>query len=681
MACGYRSDLPTFLTESDSNVLSQLVEFVSREGFKELALDQIPVWKEEVALLRRLAKQLMLETEEARSWSFLLEFVLPRWNTRPDVVLIAHDALFVLELKCGAKSFDSAAKRQTCGYALDLRDFHSESDNVPIVPMLIATNANESLFASEETGSSGPLWGIECLRPRDLSDRVVRIWEKAHDPKAKPIDPVRWDAGTYRPTSNIIESAQRLYETHSVLEIKRAWAENLESTTDFLKQIIGRAQREHFKAICFVTGVPGAGKTLTGLQAVHTEDVHPDPGKSKVFLSGNGPLVKIIGQALRNNIKANNPSLTREELTQEVGRFIQNVHHFLRDHLDRSPEQIPEEQLVVFDEAQRAWDAEHIQRKWGRRWGIPFNASEPELLMRIMSRHKDWCVIIALVGGGQEIYKGEAGLSEWGRALTQMPEGWVVYVSPDVLEGGTSVAGQRLFEDTTLPKNLRVLPEEKLHLKLSVRSLRALHLNDWVNHLLDGNPGAAKLALSRCAGSPLFLTRKLEAAREWLREEWKTKRINEHQRYGLIASSGAIRLRAYGLEVSRGFRNAFPFESWFLSPKDNVNSSYQLEVALTEFECQGLELDWVGVCWGGDLYVDEALAHWSHRKFRGAKWQRIHNPLEQQYLTNVYRVLLTRAREGMIIWVPEGRSDDPNLEPAEFDAIASYLENAGVGHL
>jgi hypothetical protein len=293
-------------------------------------------------------------------------------------------------------------------------------------------------------------------------------------------------------------------------------------------------------------------------------------------------------------------------------------------------------------------------------------------MLGIMERCPGWCVIVALVGGGQEIHNGEAGLEEWGQALAATSEKWQVLVSPQALEGGPSLAGHRLFGGS-LPTNCCITQLPALHLDVSVRSLRAQMIAQWVNLVLGCEPEAARKAIGAAREFPLVLTRDLNTAQKWLRDRSRGER-----RCGLVVSSGSIRHRAYGIEVSSGFRRGYSYEEWFLGERDDVRSSHQLEVAATEFECQGLELDWVGVCWGNDLCIDPSSGQWRYQKFRGNKWQGVRSEGARRFLLNKYRVLLTRAREGMVIWVPRGEPSDITRDPAPLDATAGYLTAAGV---
>jgi len=348
----------------------------------------------------------------------------------------------------------------------------------------------------------------------------------------------------------------------------------------------------------------------------------------------------------------------------EAKTLIENVHVFARYYTDDTLRP-PSNHAIIFDEAQRAWNrAQHV-KKFKRDY------SEPEMLLRIMERHEDWAVIVALVGGGQEINDGEAGLEEWGRALVGATKDWAIFASPEVLEGGPSTAGHRLFSDT---QGGEVHTSPTLHLRTSNRSLRAEKLATWVNCVLDGDwEGAVSLQITE--KFPILLSRDLNRTRLMLRAQGIG--VN---RYGLVGSSGAARLRAEGLEPSSTFHADYPWEHWYLAEKTDVRSSFQCEVFATEFEIQGLELDWIGLCWGGDCIWNKASG-WTLRALRPgvqSKWSSIKNKDKREFRKNAYRVLLTRARMGMVVFVPRGDAADPTNSPEEFDATAGYLVQCGV---
>ena len=333
-----------------------------------------------------------------------------------------------------------------------------------------------------------------------------------------------------------------------------------------------------------------------------------------------------------------------------------------------SPDEAPPEHVVVFDEAQRAWDGEqmHLKKRGSK--------SEAELMLDVMARCPDWAVIVALIGFGQEIHQGEAGLAEWGRALERRSENWLVMAPPVVLD--RRVEGSMCLFASGPSDILAIGREPHLHLATSIRSHRARLVGDWVQAVIDCDSHTAKTLFEDSTDFPIRFTRDLATARTWLRTQCGT--LPYPGNCGLVASSGALRLRAHGLEVSSGFRRGFPYEDWFLAGPDDVRSAAMLEVAATEFECQGLELDWVGVCWGGDLVFDANSHSWLTRRFAGSRYLSVNNPVSQRFLLNKYRVLLTRARKGMIIWVPPGSAADATREAKHFDATADFLDTCGI---
>lgn len=651
-------------------VIGRLVGGIANAGHSELRMAQIPAWKTAINVIDATGRTLIQRLPSSAEWELIFEYEIPRRQKRPDVILLADDVIFVIEFKAGAESFTGADKWQTLSYALDLSDFHQESHGRTTVPVLVATQAAAH---QNETIESDGVFPVQLHNPATLAEGIEAIVAGHHTEAATRIDPESWVNSPYRPSRTIIEAAEHLYQHHDVREISHAYAQNLTGTTDCLIRAMQAAQRERRRICCFVTGVPGAGKTLAGLNAVHDPQIRRDGRPSGVFLSGNGPLVKVVSEALARG--KSESGIPKNERKRSVRAFIHNVHTFLREHLADSA-RVPPEHVVIFDEAQRAWNAAQMEKKND----VP--RSEAELLIEIMERCPDWSVVIALVGGGQEIHVGEAGLAEWGAALQRAAQSWEVWASPEALTGGTSVAGSQLFAGQhiqsvhtpdPLPR-LTVIHEPDLHLHVSVRSHRAQRIAEWVNCVLSGDAAAAREVVQHFGEFPIALTRDLATARAWLHDH----RVDDLRRAGLVASSGALRLRAYGVEVSPGFRQGFKYEDWFLGPPDDVRSSSFLEVPATEFEIQGLEIDWAGVCWGNDFWFDSVDETWRFQRFKGARWFQVKKPNLRQFVLNKYRVLLTRAREGMIVWVPRGIETDATLPPEQFDGTAEFLREAGL---
>lgn len=668
MGVGFNARVSDFREVNTDNVVGVLVKSIADSGLNSQYSLQINVWSQEVNLLKSCFERLSMAVPISKDWHVALEYEIPRRQKRPDVIILADNLIFVIEFKFGMRIYEASAQWQVEDYALNLRDFHAESSGRRIIPVLCVPDAIERVKPEQSLGM--------CIVDDVWLANEENLWNVLGEAyalgkislKADAIDPTAWISSAYRPVLTIIEAAERLYENHGVREISHSYAQNLDKTTDMLTETIIYAKNYKKRCICFVTGVPGAGKTLTGLNVVHDPTIRSKQGPSGIFLSGNGPLVKVVREALiLNQQKAGR---RRKDAEHEVSTFIQNVHQFLRYHRE-NPSAVPHEHVVVFDEAQRAWNKQQMKRKQG------VDHSEPAELIEVMERAGDWAVVIALVGGGQEIFLGEAGLEEWGRAIQGSTEKWSVIASPEVISGGPSVAGHRLFENG-LPNDTEFRSEKTAHLTVSVRSHRAQQITEWVNDLLRPDAEKARYNFPEPREFPLVVTRDLNAARAWLRMRSGN---DPHKRCGLVAASEDQRLRAYGLENSTDFRMGYPFEKWFLAPAEDVRSSYSLEVSASEFECQGLELDWVGMCWGGDLTFDDRTGGWDFRKFRGSKWQNCRSEVEKNYIVNRYRVLLTRARSGMVVWVPPGSKSDSTRDPARFDRIYTHLKKAGMTDL
>lgn len=661
MSRGVRYSLSGFALADDAQLLGELTDEVASTGIQSTRTAQIETWKTEITLLKRCTYALIERHEAAKGWHLILEYELPRRQKRPDAILLAEDVILVIEFKVGATSHDASSRWQVEDYCLNLRDFHGGSHGRAIVPVLCSTAAPSVM--SSPLVSNSCVAAIRLTNADDLPTVLLSAYSAQHDHNGVPIDVETWGDAPYRPTLSVIEAAERLYENHDVREISHSYASNLDATTDLLAEVIREARAQNRRYVCFITGVPGAGKTLTGLNVVHDPSLRAEDGPSGIFLSGNGPLVKVVREALV--LSQQRAGRRRQDSAHEVSTFIQNVHQFLRYHREH-PTALPHEHVVVFDEAQRAWDREQMQRKQG------VDRSEAAELFEVMDRLDGWAVIIALVGGGQEIFLGEAGLEEWGRAVAVRPH-WRVVASPEVVSGGASVSGHRLFADG-IPAGIEFRPEPLAHLSVGVRSFRAQRLAEWVDAVLTLDTERARSLVPDRREFPLHFTRDLEVAKKWLRARSEP---GNGQRSGLIATSEDQRLRAYGLERSSAFRRDYSFEKWFLMQPADVRSSHTLEVAASEFECQGLELDWVGLCWGSDL-TPSTPDGWEYRKFRGSAWHQVRSDFERTYVRNRYRVLLTRARLGMVIWIPPGKAGDPTLDPVRFDRVGRLLEAAGV---
>lgn len=674
MSAFFSSTVQKFLTTDSSRILGEL-NLHARNSVSTLRVSTVISWERTISALKTTLIQLSAEFTSAGDWGLLLEYEIPRRDRRIDVVLLAGSLVLVLEFKTGDSGDEASARRQAEHYALELRDFHRESRGLFLVPVVISRGASEFVPSSVEP-SDDLVRAVLVANDESLAKAIRHaVAKNLIASSGKQIDVELWNKSAYQPIPNIVEAAQILFAKQSVRELSHAHTDtyNLTKTTDLLVAAVERAQREHRKIICFVTGVPGAGKTLAGLNAVHSPELMRDNRPAGAFLSGNVPLVKVITEALAQDHHARTAN-SLDESRRRIRTFIQSVHSFLKEY--RGSDKLPPEGVIVFDEAQRAWDAVKVRKEFlqrataAERDALTTVNSEPAMMLGIMDRLSDWGVIIALVGGGQEIHDGEAGLAEWGRVLREHFSHWQIIASPEALNGGASVAGSRLFHDGQ-SGSAAVTLETHLHLPVSIRSFRAEAVAAWVNAVVNGQPDEAATISRQCSEFPIMLTRSLEQSRAWLRRSTRGLR-----RCGLLASSGALRLRAHGLEVSSGFRGGISLEDWFLASPDDIRSSNVLEVVLTEFECQGLELDWVGVCWGGDF--TRRGNEWDFRRLIGSRWQQVQKPVTQEFIRNKYRVLLTRAREGLVIWIPIGDVNDETRDPARLDETADYLRACGA---
>jgi len=597
--------------------------------------------------------------------SIYFEYSIPRMGRRIDVVLIIKNVIFVLEFKVGEKEYLLSAIDQVYDYSLDLKNFHETSHEHLIAPILIPTEANDIVSQICITSHNDNLLIPIKTNPNFLREVIDNVLQFAD---GETIDSNSWAAGRYSPTPTIIEAAIALFNKHSVEEISRndASAVNLAVTSNTISELIDKAKSNNKKIICFVTGVPGAGKTLVGLD-IANKHLDKEKATSSVFLSGNGPLVNILREALtRDKIKREKEvgnRMKKYEVLSVVKAFIQNVHHYRDDNLIDLNEP-PFDHVAIFDEAQRAWNLQQTANFMKRKKNIPdFSESEPEFLISCLDRHKDWAVIVCLVGGGQEIHTGEAGISEWIESLDRSFPDWEIYISSRLTDSEyTSGNALNLIENRN-----EVYYKDELHLSVSMRSFRAEHLSKLVKSLLDIDIDEAKRNLDLVREKyPIVLTRDLLKGKKWLREKARGS-----ERYGIVVSSQAQRLKPHAIDV----KSPMDPIHWFLDGKEDVRSSYYLEDVATEFHIQGLELDWSCVTWDGDFrFTDNG---WKTFSFVGERWNNINKVERKQYLKNAYRVLLTRARQGMAIVVPEGDSDDPTRNPEYYDGTYDYLKEIG----
>ena len=651
----YSRDVSGFLDSSPDEILGVL----TRNSAFAIEGTQRDAWLMQIQLL---ATSLQGYRERGKVY---FEYAVPRLGKRIDVVVLIDHVIFIIEFKVGESEFTASAIDQVWDYALDLKNFHETTHDKPIAPLLIATRGASSSSVIATTLQNDSVLEPIRVAPVDLVLVIEQVLGFFEGPR---IEPVNWEAGRYHPTPTIIEAAMALYSGHAVAEISRndATSINLSRTSAAVAEIIQSSQLKSRKSICFVTGVPGAGKTLVGLN-IATQHIDKESELYSVFLSGNGPLVDILREALaRDRVlreKAAGNRIKKSSALSEVKAFIQNVHHFRDDCLQDS-NRAPVEHVAIFDEAQRAWNVEQTSAFMLRKKGRPdFNQSEPEFLISCLDRHEDWAVVVCLVGGGQEINTGEAGIGEWIHSLKRSFPSWHIHISSQLYAeeyGAGSVIGE-------ISDRANVHLNSDLHLAVSMRSFRAENVSALIKQVLDLDLVAARSSHKEIgARYPIAITRDVTRAKAWLKSQARGT-----ERYGIVVSSQAQRLKPHAIDV----RSPMDPIHWFLDDKNDVRSSYYLEDAATEFHVQGLELDWACVVWDADFrYYEQS---WDHRSFVGSKWNRINLPQRQTYLKNAYRVLLTRARQGMVIVVPNGDPADPTRDSTFYDPTYQYLRAVG----
>lgn len=646
----YKNSISNFIADDENSILGKLIIAHSNRQLEDL---QKNAWLKQIDVLK---DQLVGFVGQ-----IYFEFAIPRMGKRVDNIVILEDKIFLLEFKVGDIKYELNDQEQVLDYTLDLKNFHEGSHNEILIPVLISTNAE-----NVDNSKIDILDHKKVARTNKKSLRETLSYFLDH--KEYSFDYNRWETSIYKPTPTIVEAAKALYKGHNVEEISRSdsGAINLSKTSNCLNSIIENAKANNRKAICFVTGVPGAGKTLAGLN-IANQRMKADVDEHAVFLSGNGPLVDVLREALARDMvltsKKMGYSITKKSAQRKTNAFIQNIHHFRDEYLKYKIK--PTEKVVVFDEAQRAWNKTQVSSFMKRKKGIEdFNMSEPEFLIDVMDRHDDWCTIVCLIGGGQEINTGEAGLEEWICSLKKSYSNWDIHFSSLITNNNNYVKST----ETQNWLNHNANSQTELHLSVSVRSFRSEKVAEFIHSLLELKVEQA-LELYHQINSiyPIVLTRNLESAKQWLYSKAKGS-----ERTGIIASSGAKRLRALGIDV----KNEISAPIWFLNDKNDIRSSYFLEEIATEFDIQGLEIDWTCVAWGANFFLKNN--EWNYQNFKGTKWQNINQEVSKEYLKNTYRVLLTRARQGFVIYLPEGSKIDLTRKPKFYDETYDFLKRIGL---
>lgn len=703
--CLYTATFSEFLSKEPLTVLGAMHN--NYHGDALTTTDE--AWMGEIEVMQQV-----LDPWKEEQGQIVFEYDIPRLGKRIDVVLLLRGMIFCLEFKVGKKEEFQAGIEQVMDYALDLKNFHLFSHDRKIVPILIPTKYKEYTTVFQPSVYNDDIYNPMITGEEHLQELIAKVLEHAG---AKQEDGVvdNWLISPYVPTPTIIEAARTLYENHSVEDITRHEADKVstDTTINYILEVIQQSKEKQQKSICFVTGVPGAGKTLVGLDVAIKQtykDGELDKENGAVYLSGNGPLVAVLTEALaRDNQKKCSQRGERKNMSdsrREVSEFIQIIHRY-RDNmlakiknpvengeLEIDPDKAIKlaatgygevEHVAIFDEAQRSWThkriADYLKRggTYGNKLKVPnFPMSEAEFLIWSLDQREDWAVIICLVGGGQEINTGEAGITEWIKALNNRFKHWNVYISnkltdPEYAEG-------RVNE--LLVGNDKVKFSDSLHLAVSLRSFRAETLSAFIHSLLSFAPDATSLYQDvKGKKYPIVLTRDMDKARQWLR-----KMARGTQQTGVLVTKVAARFKPLAVNIlTQGDENAV---HWFLEDKTDIRSSNYLEDAATEIQVQGLELDYACVLWDADMRCENG--RWAYYKFNGKnKWNPENNEESRKYMLNAYRVLLTRARQGIVICVPYGNSnktpegfpEDPTRLPEFYDGTYKYLKSLGLEEL
>ena len=649
----YSASISQFSQQSKSEILGVIH---SNDISAETTIQQSNTWEQEVSILKEQLQCLC-------DGRVIFEYTIPRMGKRVDVVVLYKNIVFLLEFKCGDNEYRSSAYDQVYDYALDLRNFQKESHDKLLVAIVVSTHAKAVPCIIQNKNRI--IEPISC----NASNIAAAINSIAASHDCEPsFDYIAWENSEYLPTPTIVEAAQALYRGHNVHDITRsdAGAENLTVTTDEINRIIEYSKANHRKSICFVTGVPGAGKTLVGLN-IAIERSNAQKGEHAVFLSGNFPLVQVLQEALaRDKVeqeKQHGHRVAKSDALRSTSAFIQIIHKYRDSFVGNR--NVPPERVAIFDEAQRSWTQDMLAKFMLTKKGVPnFLHSEPEFLISTMDRHMDWAVIICLVGGGQEINTGEAGLPEWFDSLRRAFPHWDVYITPQL----NDEEYRRDQQWNKMISDLRIYEREKLHLSTSIRSFRTPDMAAFVKAILDADTERARLLWCQIRDKyPIVITRDLSKAKEWIKV-----RCQGTTRYGLLASSGALRLKPEGIFV----KNEVSVSNRFLNGNYDVRSSYALEDVVTEFDIQGLELDYSIVAWDADYRFEEG--RWAYYGFVGNRWNNVASAEKRLYLKNAYRVLLTRARQGMAVFVPVGSDNDITRNRRFYDGTYEYLRALGV---
>ena len=673
----YCNSIPGFIKDNSNNIVGQLV----RNSF-DINKEQANAWENQISELQTRLEKCGMEGD------IIFEYDIVRLGKRIDVILLIRHMVFSIEFKNGKNIFTAQDAQQAEDYAIDIKNFHKESEDLYVCPILVVTDAKKYSKPQSTECYDDKQVHLQRENIETLVPKITQISSLYGDDGEIDFD--RWFNSPYYPTPTIISAAVEAYGSHNLSQIAQSEAgqDNINHCEEKLYEIIEYARTNKKKCVCFVTGVPGAGKTLVGLDVVAKSLDKKEDGLS-VYISGNGPLVEVLREALKKSVVAKDNERTEiwnrakksagnsfdiprpEKLFNKktqaaINTLIQGSYAFKRDNV--SHDNPTPEKILIFDEAQRVWNQEKMSRKHDDK---KMSVSEPHLMYSIMDRHKDWTVMICLVGLGQDIYDGEIGINEWFKCGIEDFRDWELFYSPRIF----SQVEDKNIDKEMITKCSRCHQVYELHLNTAIRLFRAEKMCQFVDFLLDNNHEKAAEIYSEIEDKyPLYVTRDFAKAKKWIKEH-----VRGSQRSGVLASSGAQRLKPEGIFVPKDI----DVKNWFLAPSDDIRSSNMLEVVASEFKVQGLELDWSIVCWDADLRRSNHGNSWDHYIFRGTRWNKRHREEQKRYLVNSYRVLLTRSRQGMIIFVPKGvdEEDDTTRNRSFYDGIYQYLISCGIKQL
>ncbi|MEE0317363.1 MAG: DNA/RNA helicase domain-containing protein [Bacteroidales bacterium] len=701
----YKCSIKQLFSIDDDTIIGQLTQNNSFDTNRKT----VESWLSEISTLRTALRDFSNE-----DGLVAFEYTIPRVDGRIDCVVGLRGLVFVLEFKTGSSQDDNVDKAQLEQYVTDLKNFHYESYDTPLVPMWVVPDAELSVPRVLKPSVKEKVFPLVTVSKETISETIKKVL-KVDLGNLEAINTDNWLLSPYCPTSNIIEAARKLYAEHEVedINISGAKGEDLLRTTDALMNLISKAREQKEKYLCLVTGVPGAGKTLIGLTVATRYKAEDRHDNRSVYLSGNRPLVMVLQEALtRDAVQRKKDKLeselasiidkaerkaykkvnkvTKAETESEIKQFIQLIPNWRSEYLkgicvsgqgenvslikDTSYRYkgtgdwyVPYDHVSIYDEAQRAWEAKenskYVRQKESHLKNFP-EWSEPRFLLSCMDRHDDWAVYICLIGNGQDINHGEAGTVEWMRSIKHF-RNWKVYAPHDILNDA-NVAAEVGGVDVNY--------DDCLHLSTDLRSIRADNLAKFVDCLLNIETEEARNILTQLDKYPIRLTRDLQQAKNWIKSNARST-----ERFGALASSKGQRLKPDALVLLPTNADKKTVVHWFLGDRKLVTSSYYMEDVATEFQVQGLEIDWALVAWDADMRYNNGC--WSQHRFNGGKWQNINKEDIRRYQVNAYRVILTRARRGMVIYVPTGSDEDHTRNRKFYDGTYAYLKSLGIKEL